>query len=171
MGIQNFPLLRNKSTGHIGAGEHQRLGRSADVSQLWSSPSLMVLRVNRSRSSDIYDETYNSSTPTSSQNNIYEDIEGSQSSVGTTSNSLYFCISEGRRNQLKLHKNVDWDHGEQQESDTEDFCQQDKLKDDETIDASSNTDQDKIVHRKRLQLKKSISRTCSSIIESIKSLF
>ena len=57
--IQNFPLLRNKSTGHIGAGEHQRLGRSADVSQLWSSPSLMVLRVNRSRSSDIYDETYN----------------------------------------------------------------------------------------------------------------
>merc|ERR1719270_2556517 len=97
-------------------------------------------------------------------------------SVGTTSNSLYFCISEGRRNQLKLHKNVDWDHGDQQEEDTDDFCQQDKLKDDETIenetiDASSNTDQDKIVHIKRLQLKKSISRTCSSIIESIKSLF
>ena len=119
---------------------------------------------------------FSASTPTSSQNNIYEDIEGSQSSVGTTSNSLYFCISEGRRNQLKLHKNVDWDHGDQQEEDTEDFCQQDKLKDDETIenetiDASSNTDQDKIVHRKRLQLKKSISRTCSSIIESIKSLF
>merc|ERR1711983_612823 len=163
---------------------HQRLGRAADVSQLWSSSSLVALRLNRSKvnddsgnASDIYDETYNSaSTPTSSQNNIYEDIEGSQSSVGTTSNSLYFCISEGRRNQLKLHKNVDWDHGDQQDEDTEDFCQKDKLKDDETIknetiDASSSTDQDKIVHRKRLQLKKSISRTCSSIIESIKSLF
>ena len=75
---------------------------------------------------------------------------------------------------MKLHKNVDWDDGDDQ---TEpDDCQQDKPKDqenipNETIDASSNTDQDKLVHRKRLQLKKSISRTCSSIIESIKSLF
>ena len=57
--IQNFPLLRNKSTGHIASGEHQRLGRSADVSQLWSSPSLIALRLNRSSTSDIYDETYN----------------------------------------------------------------------------------------------------------------
>ena len=63
--IRNFPLSRNKSTGFLGS-KHQRLERAADVSQLWSSSSLVALRLNRSKvtedsgnASDIYDETYN----------------------------------------------------------------------------------------------------------------
>merc|ERR1711982_38325 len=160
--IRNFPLSRNKSTDFLGS-KHQRLGRAADVSQLWSSSSLVALRLNRSKvtedsgnASDIYDETYNSaSTPTSSQNNIYEDIEGSQSSVGTTSNSLYFCISEGRRNQLKLHKNVDWDIVEVSNKDDKETTPTTIAKDDhenrntEAMDSSSNN----LINRKRLQLK------------------
>merc|ERR1711862_279524 len=47
--IRNFPLSRNKSTGFLSGSKHQRLGRAADVSQLWSSSSLVALRLNRSK--------------------------------------------------------------------------------------------------------------------------
>ena len=80
----------------------------------------------------------------SSQNNIYEDIEDSLASLGSETNSLYMCISEGRRNHLKSHKFVDWDYGL-----TPDLNQQGR----------------------RRQIRKSLSRTCSSILETLKSIF
>ena len=102
-----------------------------------------------------------------SHNNIYEAIEGSQASVtsiGTETNSLYFCISEGRRNHLKSHKNVGWDY---------DTCPKtNNNSDHETQESSRKEDTGEITSNKKgLKLKRSLSRTCSSIIESIKSLF
>merc|ERR1711971_1190719 len=133
----------------------------------------------RSDETQLYDDTY-SYSQSSSQTNIYEDIEGSLASggtldtLGTTHNSLYFCISEGRRNQLKLHKNVDWDIVEEGNKDDKVTTPTTTIaKDDhedrktEALDSSSNN----LINRKRLQLKRSLNRTCSSIIESIKSIF
>ena len=105
-----------------------------------------------------------------SHNNIYEAIEGSQASVtsiGTETNSLYFCISEGRRNHLKSHKNVGWDY---------DTCHKNNKSDPAaasvTQERSRKEDMGEITSNKKgLKLKRSLSRTCSSIIESIKSLF
>merc|ERR1712001_224773 len=93
------------------------------------------------------------SSQASSQNDIYEDIEDSLSSLGSDTNSLYLCISEGRRNHLKSHKFVDWDYelpaGGRGRQDTT----------------------DKLLNRRRIQLRKSLSRTCSSILETLKSIF
>jgi len=115
---------------------------------------------------EIYDVTY-SSSHVSSQNNIYEAIEGSQNSVGTIgteSNSLYLCISEGRRNHLKSHMNVGWDDDSSPKEEKGEANHEDDTAEDG--DASKN-----IVQRKKVQLRRSLTRTCSSIIESIKSLF
>ena len=96
---------------------------------------------------------------------------GTLDTLGTTHNSLYFCISEGRRNQLKLHKNVDWDIVETSNKDdkatTPTIAKDDHEDKKEASDSSSNN----LINRKRLQLKRSLNRTCSSIIESIKSIF
>lgn len=147
-----------------------------DVTKLWSSQIMGPPR-RHSDSSEIYAETY-SYSQSSSQNNIYEDIEGSLASegtldtLGTTHNSLYFCISEGRRNQLKLHKNVDWDI-DIGSKDADKMIEPTIVKDDhaDRKEDGPTSSADNLINRKRLQLKRSLNRTCSSIIESIKSIF
>merc|ERR1711936_1394198 len=175
------------------AGRHARLSRTTDVTKLWSSQiteasggqdvtklwssQIMGPPRRHSDSSEIYAETY-SYSQSSSQNNIYEDIEGSLASegtldtLGTTHNSLYFCISEGRRNQLKLHKNVDWDI-DIGSKDADKMIEPTIVKDDhaDRKEDRPTSSADNLINRKRLQLKRSLNRTCSSIIESIKSIF
>jgi len=89
------------------------------------------------------------SSQASSQNDIYEDIEDSLPSLGSDPNSLYLCISEGRRNHLKSHKFVDWDYEERD------------------IPAINHNN----LQRGRVQLRKSLFRTCSTILETLKSIF
>ena len=99
---------------------------------------------------------------------------GTLDTLGTTHNSLYFCISEGRRKQLKLHKNVDWDIVENSNKDDKVTTQAPTIaKDDHDEDRkeASDSSSHNLINRKRLQLKRSLNRTCSSIIESIKSIF
>jgi len=157
--------------------KHARLSRTSDVTKLWSSQIIGQPLAGSDRG-QLYEDTY-SYSQSSSQTNIYEDIEGSLASggtldtLGTTHNSLYFCISEGRRNQLKLHKNVDWDIVENSNKDDKvtttptTIAKDDHEDRNEASDSSSNN----LINRKRLQLKRSLNRTCSSIIESIKSIF
>merc|ERR1712066_1150988 len=155
---------------------HARLSRTSDVTKLWSS-QIISQPLRRSDESQLYDDTY-SYSQSSSQTNIYEDIEGSLASggtldtLGTTHNSLYFCISEGRRNQLKLHKNVDWDIVEESNKDDK-VTTTSTIKDDhaDRKEDGPTSSADNLINRKRLQLKRSLNRTCSSIIESIKSIF
>merc|ERR1712066_908604 len=155
---------------------HARLSRTSDVTKLWSS-QIISQPLRRSDESQLYDDTY-SYSQSSSQTNIYEDIEGSLASggtldtLGTTHNSLYFCISEGRRNQLKLHKNVDWDI-DIGSKDADKMTVPTIVKDDhaDRKEDGPTSSADNLINRKRLQLKRSLNRTCSSIIESIKSIF
>merc|ERR1711981_1498362 len=90
------------------------------------------------------------SSQASSQNNIYEDIadiEDEESpGPGSHTNSLYLCLSEGRRKQLMSHRFVDWDYDEKREA-----------------GAGEKT--------WRSQLRKSLTTTCSSFLEMIKSIF
>ena len=76
--------------------------------------------------------------------------------------------SEGRRNHLKTHKNVGWDD----ESSRKD--ENDEKTDLGVGDSAKDVDGDpseNVVQRKKIQLRRSLTRTCSSIVESIKSLF
>jgi len=144
-----------------------RLMKTNDVESLCHvDEDDLVMRSDNDDDAEIYDVTY-SSSHVSSQNNIYEAIEGSQNSVGTIgteSNSLYLCISEGRRNHLKSHMNVGWDD--------DSSAKEDKVEANHEDDTTEDGDASKkIVQRKKVQLRRSLTRTCSSIIESIKSLF
>merc|ERR1719350_687370 len=177
-----FPRVEaTRSRSRPDEDRHARLSRTSDVTKLWSS-QIIGQPQGRSDHCDqgqLYDDTY-SYSQSSSQTNIYEDIEGSLASgatldtLGTTHNSLYFCISEGRRKQLKLHKNVDWDIVENSNKDDKVTTQAPTIvKDDHDEDRkeASDSSSHNLINRKRLQLKRSLNRTCSSIIESIKSIF
>ena len=79
--------------------------------------------------------------------------------LGKASDSLYLCISEGRRRQLKRHKDIGWGEETGHEMMRED-C------DNDNVGRHNNS-----VKRKRLQLKRSLSKTYSTIVESLKSIF
>ena len=79
--------------------------------------------------------------------------------LGKPSDSLYLCISEGRRNQLKRHKDIGW--GEENGHEMREDCDND-----DNVGRHNN-----LVKRKRLALKRSLSRTYSTIMESLKSIF
>ena len=76
--------------------------------------------------------------------------------------------SEGRRNHLKTHKNVGWDdeNSQKEEKDEKTDLGVGDSKKDVDGDPSEN-----VVQRRKIQLRRSLTRTCSSIVESIKSLF
>merc|ERR1712083_705300 len=138
---------------------HQRLRRTADVSarRLRHHQSDFNSLPSQSSESnfsqkDLFERLYGQSHhlfPTglssqgSSQSNIYEDIEESLTRLGSERDSLYLSISEGRRNHLRSHRFVDWDYGTTE----------------------------KLQIRRRLQIRKSLTRTCSSILETLKSIF
>ena len=57
---------------------------------------------------------------------------------------------------MELHKNVGWDTGSSLQG--------------AEVQRQSGDRRMRIIHRKRLQLQRSLHRTCSSIMESIKSI-
>merc|ERR1712226_1548941 len=147
------------------AGRTARLtttaGRRQPQYHLNYSPSQSSAEYNLSQK-DLFERLYKAShhlfpsglsslaSSETSENNIYEDIADiALQSPGPASdtNSLYLCLSEGRRNQLKSHRFVDWDYHDEK---------------------PDNGPGEKTW---RSELRKSLSTTCSSILEILKSIF
>merc|ERR1712203_1156165 len=152
------PVCGARQARQTFTSKHQRLtpaGRRLRQYDFNYSPSQSSAEYSNLSQKDLLERLYKASyhlfppglsSQASSQTNIYEDIADIAQSPGSETNSLYLCLSEGRRNHLKSHRFVDWDYDEKSEA------------------APGQKTW-------RSQLRKSFSTTCTSILEMFKSIF